>query len=62
MRVTLDLELPEALQDELQTAAKECGISGAAWAAQAIESELASRRLPRVTVGPYGARMYEERQ
>jgi hypothetical protein len=55
--VTLDLELPDALESELQMAAKTSGIPAHAWAAQALKAELASRRLPRVTIAPHGARI-----
>jgi hypothetical protein len=57
VRVTLDLELPDALESELQMAAKTSGIPAHAWAAQALEAELASRRLPRVAIAPHGARI-----
>jgi hypothetical protein len=57
VRVTLDLDLPDALQDELQMAARTSGIPAHAWAAQALEAELASRRLPRVATAPHGARI-----
>jgi hypothetical protein len=57
VRVTLDLELPEALESELQMAAKKSGIPAHAWAAQALEAELASRRLPQVAAAPHGARI-----
>lgn len=57
MRVTLDMELPDALESELQMAAKTSGIPAHAWAAQALEAELASRRLPRVAIAPHGARI-----
>jgi hypothetical protein len=57
VRVTLDLDLPEALQDELQMAAKTSGIAPHAWAALAIEAELATRRLRRVTPASLGARI-----
>ena len=57
MRMLLDLDLPDALQDELQMAAKTSGIPAHAWAAQALEAELATRRLPRVVTAPHGARI-----
>jgi hypothetical protein len=57
VRVTLDLDLPDALQDELQLAAKTSGIPAHTWAAQALEAELASRRLPRVAEAPHGPRI-----
>lgn len=57
MRVTLNLELPDALENELQMAAKTSGIPAHAWAAQALEAELASRRLPQVAAAPHGARI-----
>lgn len=57
MRVTLCLELPDALQDELQRAARASGITAPAWAALAIEAELATRRLPHVRLGQQGPRI-----
>ncbi|GEM_PF-3686724 len=57
MRVILELDLPDALQDELQTAAKTSGIAAPAWAALAIEAELATRRLSRVVHGTHGPRI-----
>jgi len=57
MRVTLNLDLPDALEHELQSAARTSGIPATTWAAQAIESELASRRLPRVHCGSHGPRI-----
>jgi hypothetical protein len=57
VRLILDLDLPDALGVELETAAKRCGIAPPMWAAQTIESELASQRLPKVAPGRYGARM-----
>jgi hypothetical protein len=48
MRLILDVDLPDALNAELLTAARLCRVSPAMWAASAIEAELASRRLPRV--------------
>ena len=52
----LDLDLPDALESELQMAARTSGIPAHAWAAQALEAELATRRLPRVAAAPHGAR------
>ena len=59
MRVVLDIELPDALGVELESAAKRCGIAPPMWAAQTIESELASQRLPHVGAGRCGPRVYE---
>jgi hypothetical protein len=57
VRVTLNLDIPDALESELQMAAKTSGIPADAWAAQALEAELASRRLPRMAIAPHGARI-----
>lgn len=57
MRVTLELDLPNALADELQRAAKGSGIAAHAWAALAVEAELATRRLSRVVSGAHGPRI-----
>ena len=57
MRVTLELDIPDRLADELQSAAKGAGIAAHAWAALAVEAELASRRLSRVVSGAHGPRI-----
>jgi len=57
MRVTFDLDLPDALALELQSACRDCGISPKLFAAQSVESVLAGRRLPHVRVSPLGARV-----
>jgi hypothetical protein len=57
MQVVLKLDLPDALAEELQSAAKGSGIAAHAWAALAVEAELAARRLSRVALGAYGPRM-----
>jgi hypothetical protein len=49
MRVDMSLEMPDALHTELELAAEACGMKPAAFAAQAIEATLASRRLDRLT-------------
>ena len=56
MRLTLDLDLPDALGVELETEAKRCGMTAPRWAAEQIEAEIASRRLPHVDVARYGGR------
>jgi hypothetical protein len=55
----LEIELPDAIGVELETAAKRCGIAPPMWAAQAIESELANQRLPKAAPGCCGARVHE---
>jgi hypothetical protein len=45
VRVTLDLDLPGPLHAELEDAAKECRIAPELFAAEAIESVIASRRF-----------------
>lgn len=57
MRVTLDLDLPAPLHAELEAAARECRVAPALFAAEAIESVIASRRLTAVKRGPHGARI-----
>lgn len=59
MRITFDLELPDALAVELERAAKRCGLRPETWAGLTIEAELASQRLPKVPAGRCGARVYE---
>jgi hypothetical protein len=57
-RVTISL--PDGLYAELQEVSAmtgEKGYSPAIWAADFIASEMASRRLPRVSAGRYGARV-----
>jgi hypothetical protein len=49
MRVDMSLEMPDALHTELELAAGACGMRPAAFAAQAIEATLATRRLDRLT-------------
>jgi len=60
MRVVINL--PHELGLELRAAAAACAlgdekISAALWAQEAVESVLASRRLPRIAPGRYGARV-----
>jgi hypothetical protein len=54
------LELPDALATELRAAAKERNISEPTFAAQVLESELASRRLENISSGQCGARLRKE--
>jgi hypothetical protein len=56
VRFTLDLDLPDALCVELETEAKRCGMTTPKWAAEQIEAEIASRRLPYVDLGRNGGR------
>jgi hypothetical protein len=53
------VELPEELHGELNAAAKECAITPARFAAEAIHSVLASRRLESIAPGKLGARVPE---
>ncbi len=63
MKITITL--PRELGRELRQAAAACAfgderLSPALWAKEAVESVLASRRLPRVAEGRYGARVIGE--
>ena len=49
MRVDLRLDFPDELMAELESAAQTCGMRPAAFAAEAIEAALATRRLDRIT-------------
>ncbi len=49
MKLVFDLNLPEELYRELIAGCQECECSPKVFAAQSIESVLASRRLPNVT-------------
>jgi hypothetical protein len=60
MRITITL--PRELGRELKAAAAACAfgderLSPALWAQEAVESVLASRRLPKIAPGRYGARV-----
>jgi len=61
MRVTLNFELPDALNTELQVAAETSGMTASSWAAQVIEGELAVRRLDYIAPGRTGAQFGTER-
>jgi len=56
MRVTLDLDLPAPLHEDLLSAATEADCHPAVFAGECVESVLASRRLPSVRRGAQGAR------
>jgi hypothetical protein len=62
VRLTLDLELPDALSNDLHAEAKRRGMTAQQWAAEQLEVNLASTRLPYVDVGRYGARMHAEKE
>jgi len=62
MRVTFEIELPDPLARELQSACRECGISSKLFAAQSVESVLAGSRLPGVQVGRCVPRVAEDRE
>jgi hypothetical protein len=56
------INLPTELGRELKAAAAACAfgderLSPALWAQEAVESVLASRRLPKIAPGRYGARV-----
>lgn len=53
----MELDLSTEMLDELQQAAKDCGISPRVFATEALESVLASRRLPYVDEGRCGPQM-----
>lgn len=54
------IAMPDELAIELERASRECQISPAQFAAQAVEVLLAARRLPSVQAGKLGARMIGE--
>lgn len=56
----ITIELSTELYQELQSAVAEAdGMGPATWAAECVESTLASRRLPHVIPSTKGARMIE---
>jgi hypothetical protein len=55
----LSFVLEDALASELEHAAKNCQLSPKAFAAECVESVLASRRLPAVPAGRNGARVLQ---
>jgi hypothetical protein len=57
MDVSLTLDLPIPLVDELHEAAKECKLAPHLFVAEALESVLASQRLPRMRPGRNGPRV-----
>ena len=57
MRLTLTLDFPDALSEDLHAEAKRRGMTAQQWAAEQIEAEIASRRLPHVNVGRGTAQM-----
>lgn len=61
MQVNLKFQLPDALNAELQVAAETSRMTPSDWAAQLIEAELASRRLPHVEMGRLGAQIVNGR-
>jgi hypothetical protein len=61
VRLLLDVELPDELAVELHTAADETNLSPERFAAQVLESEIASRRLEHTTLGRCGPRVKGER-
>jgi hypothetical protein len=56
-RLQFDVELPDTLADELQTAAQERNMSPQNFAAQTLEVEMATRILERTTAGRCGPRV-----
>lgn len=57
MELIVSVTLPDPLFDELMEAAKGCRCTPSQFAAEAIESVIASRRLPHVRRAPHGARI-----
>lgn len=57
MELNFSLTLPEEMYRELIEGCRECRCSPKQFAAESLESVLASRRLPSVTVGRHGARI-----
>lgn len=59
MEMIFRVDIPEALARELQQAASETQLTPESFAAQAVETVLASRRLPHVAVGRCGPRVLD---
>lgn len=57
MEFNFSVSLPDVMFQELLEAARESRCSPTIFAAQSVESVLASRRLPRVTPGSIGPRV-----
>ena len=57
MRITFDLDLPSILHAELIEAARDARIHPELFAAECVESILASRKLPGVAKGRCGPRV-----
>lgn len=57
MRLTIDIDIPTPLHGELIAAAKEARCNPELFAAECLESVLASRRLPFVRPAAQGARI-----
>ena len=57
MELNFSLTLPDSLYDELLEGCRVCKCSPKQFAAESLESVLASRRLPNVAVAPHGARI-----
>ena len=57
VRLTFDIELPELLYRELIENCRDASCHPKVFAAEALESVLASRRLPKVEMGQHGARL-----
>jgi len=57
VQLDLSLDLPDPLYQELLEAAFECRVSPKIFAAECVESVIATRRLPAVKESPHGARI-----
>ena len=57
MEFVFSMTIPDTLYQELIEAARESRCSPKIFAAQSVESVLASRRLPRVAQGSHGPRI-----
>jgi hypothetical protein len=57
VELNFSLTLPEEMYRELIESCRECQCSPKQFAAESLESVLASRRLPGVTIGRHGARI-----
>jgi hypothetical protein len=57
VELNFSLKLPDEMHRELMDGCRECKCSPTQFAREALESVLASRRLPGVTVGRLGARV-----
>jgi len=55
MLLVFEVDMPDALFDELVADSRACACSYKQWAREAVLSTLAARRLPHVEMGTHGA-------